>query len=282
MTLSREAGEQKLLCKQTDPGGACNMVQPCFTGGNVSASLDVTHNPPSLLFSPSQAGIITFRQTTIGIDIRMLLPTLLATTALALTANAFLVPLEIADKAKAATSAIANIIIPSTQIIKLDCSTCPLAESGAEEGLVHTWATSSPKTDLVMEFGTTADKKQITLNGIAFFPPTVSTMLHPLKAKQVLQPGEVVASDVKTYNGELGLSYSIEAQEQVVQEGATLVPITLMVLGLDGKMVNVDAITIPIIKTDNGDVSFTSLLPVSCLLFSPSRSLTLFSSPSLK
>ncbi|MCJ1473910.1 hypothetical protein MMC13_002566 [Lambiella insularis] len=184
----------------------------------------------------------------------MLLPTIFTTTALALTANAFLVPLEVADKAKAAASAVANTIIPSSQTINLDCSTCPLAEAGAEDGLVHTWATSSPKTNLVMEFGTTADKQQVTLNGAAFYPPSVSTMLHPLTVKQVLQAGEVVASDVKTYNGELGLSYSLEEQEHVVQEGASLVPVTLTILGLDGKMVNVDAVTIPIIKSDNGDV----------------------------
>ena len=184
----------------------------------------------------------------------MLLPTFLTTTALALTANAFLVPLEVADSAKAAASAIAAGVLPSSQTINLDCSSCPFALAGAENE-PHTWSTSPPKTDLVMKFDTTADKKQVTLNGVAFFPPTFITMQHMLAAHQVIQDGEVLAADVKPYSQELGLSYSIDASEDVVQDDVTLQPITFTILGLDGKVVNVDTISIPIIKAANGDVS---------------------------
>ncbi|MCJ1421180.1 hypothetical protein MMC32_007542 [Xylographa parallela] len=188
----------------------------------------------------------------------MLLPTFLTTTALALTANAFLVPLEVADSAKAAASAIAAGVLPSSQTINLDCSSCPFALAGAENE-PHTWSTSPPKTDLVMKFDTTADKKQVTLNGVAFFPPTFITMQHMLAAHQVIQDGEVLAADVKPYSQELGLSYSIDASEDVVQDDVTLQPITFTILGLDGKVVNVDTISIPIIKAANGDLSLAEI-----------------------
>ena len=192
----------------------------------------------------------------------MLFPTFLTTTALALTANAFLVPLEVADSAKAAASAIATSVLPLSQTINLDCSSCPFALAGAENE-PHTWSASPPKTDLIMKFDTSPDKKQVTLNGVAFFPPTLLTMQHMLAAHQVIQEGEVVAADVKPYSKELGLSYSIDASADIVQDDVTLQPITLTILGLDGKVVNVDTVSIPIIKSANGDVNtalFFSLL----------------------
>ncbi|MCJ1404848.1 hypothetical protein MMC11_008074 [Xylographa trunciseda] len=188
----------------------------------------------------------------------MLLPTFLASTALALTANAFLVPLEVADSAKAAASAIASGILPSSQTINLDCSSCPFAVAGADNE-PHTWSTSPPKTNLLMKFSTTSDKKQVTLNGVAFFPPTIITMQNMLVAHQVIQDGEVVAADVKPYNRELGLSYSIDASPDIIQDDVTLQPISLTILGLDGKVVNVDTISIPIIKAANGDLTLAEI-----------------------
>ncbi|MCJ1286877.1 hypothetical protein MMC26_006223 [Xylographa opegraphella] len=188
----------------------------------------------------------------------MLLPALFTTTALALTANAFLVPLEVADSAKAAASAIATGVLPSSQTINLDCSSCPFALAGAENE-PHTWSESPAKTDLVMQFDTTPDKKQVTLNGVAFFPPTLVTMQHMLAAHQVIQDGEVVPADVKPYSQELSLSYSMDASEEIVEDGSTLQPVTLTILGLDGKVVNVDAISIPIVKAANGDLSLAEI-----------------------
>ena len=184
----------------------------------------------------------------------MLFPTLLTSTALALTANAFLVPLEVADKAKAATSTIASDILPLSQTISLDCPGCPFAVEGAENE-VHLWAASLPKSELLLKFDTTSDKKQISLNGEAFFPITLTTMQHMLSANQVLKEGEVLEADVKPYHKPLTLSYSIDESADIVQDDITLQPITLTILGLDGKVVNVDTISIPIIKAANGDVS---------------------------
>lgn len=186
----------------------------------------------------------------------MLLPTFLTTTALALTANAFLIPLEVANDAQAAKAAetLAQNIVPTAQTINLDCSTCPFAEASSQGP--HVWAESGPKTDLEMTFTTSEARQQLSLNGVPFYPPTVGNLAHPLHAKQVVKAGEVVPNNVRPFNGDLGLSYSLEVQPEKVEAGITLTPIVLQVLGIDGKMVKVDSIVIPIIKTLSGDVNF--------------------------
>jgi len=206
----------------------------------------------------------------------MLLPTFLTTTALALTANAFLIPLEVANDAQAAKAAetLANNIIPTAQTINLDCSTCPFAEASAQGP--HAWAQAGPKTDLEMTFTTSDATQQISLNGVPFYPPTMNNLAHPLRAKQVVKSGEVIPNDVQPYNGDLGLSYSLEVQPEQVENGITLTPIVLQILGLDGKMVKVDSIVIPLIKTLSGNVS------PSCGLFCKYTSLTIFSPSSQK
>lgn len=185
----------------------------------------------------------------------MLLPTLLTTTALALTANAFLIPLEVANDAQAAKAAetLAQNIVPAAQTIDLDCSTCPFAEASTHGS--HVWAESGPKTDLEMTFSTSQETQQLSLNGNPFYPPSMSNLAHPLRAKQVLKAGEVVPNDVKPFYGDLALSYSLEVQPEQVENGITLTPVVLQVLGIDGKMVKVDSIVVPIIKTLSGDVS---------------------------
>ena len=185
----------------------------------------------------------------------MLLPTLLTTTALALTANAFLIPLEVANDAQAAKAAetLAHNIVPSSQTINLDCSTCPFAKASAQGP--HVWAQPGPKTDLEMTFTTSEVTQQISLNGVPFYPPSMNNIAHPLRAKQVVKAGEVVPNDVKPFNGDLGLSYSLEIQPEQVENGITLTPVVLQVLALDGKMVKVDSIVIPVIKTMSGNVS---------------------------
>ena len=189
----------------------------------------------------------------------MLLPTFITTSVLALTANAFLVPLEVADDAKAA-KALTNTIIPSSQTINLDCSACPFAQQ-ANQGS-HIWVENGPKTNLEMTFATSDDKQSLSLNGVSFYPANINNLAHVLKTKQVIQSGEVLAQDVKPFDGELGLSYSLEVQPEKVEDGVTLIPLSLQVLGLDGKMVNVDSIILPIIKTPNGDVSSAHFIPL--------------------
>ncbi|MCJ1247572.1 hypothetical protein MMC30_004786 [Trapelia coarctata] len=183
----------------------------------------------------------------------MLLPTFLTTTALALTANAFLIPLEVANDAQAAKAAetLANNIVPTAQTINLDCSTCPFAEGSAQGP--HGWAQPGPKTNLEMKFTTSEVTQQISLNGVPFYPPSMNNIAHPLRAKQFVKPGEVVPNDIKPYKGDLGLSYSLEIRPEQVENGITLTPVVLQVLGIDGKMVKVDSIVIPVIKTLSGN-----------------------------
>jgi len=187
----------------------------------------------------------------------MFLKTLFTTGALALTANAFLVPIEVAEAVQVA-KALANTIIPSEQTLNLDCSTCPLAVKDSRTGL-NTWLENAPKSDLKMTFSTSEDRRSLSLNGVNFFPATYNNLAHPLKTKQVIKAGEVVASDIQPFSGELGLSYSLEVKPEVEEAGLVLTPLFMQILGLDGKMVNVDTVIIPILRMSNGDLALAEI-----------------------
>jgi len=187
----------------------------------------------------------------------MLFKTLFTTGALALTANAFLVPIEVAEAVQIA-KALANTIIPSEQTVNVDCSTCPLAVKDSRTGL-NIWLENAPKSDLQLTFSTSEDRQSLSLNGVNFFPATYNNLAHPVKTKQVIKPGEVVTSNIQPFDGELGLSYSLEVKPDIVEEGLVLTPLYMQILGLDGKMINVDTIIIPILKMSNGDLALAEI-----------------------
>jgi len=187
----------------------------------------------------------------------MLFKTLFTTGALALTANAFLVPIEVAEAVQIA-KALANTIIPSEQSVNVDCSTCPLAVKDSRTGL-NIRLENAPKSDLQLTFSTSEDRQSLSLNGVNFFPATYNNLAHPVKTKQVIKPGEVVTSNIQPFDGELGLSYSLEVKPDIVEEGLVLTPLYMQILGLDGKMINVDTIIIPILKMSNGDLALAEI-----------------------
>ena len=188
----------------------------------------------------------------------MLFPTLSITTALALTANAFLVPLEMAEKATALTNA-ALLTHSRSQSLTLDCSTCPVAQKGSSKS-AHSWIENGPKTNLELNF--TTEGKQLKINGHAFYPPTIVSMLRPVTVRQVPQSAEDVSDEL--FIGPLAISTSLEVVEKQFQEPAskpvTLVELTIQVIGLDDKMINVDSIHVKALKQVDGQVRYPHLL----------------------
>ncbi|KAL9121773.1 MAG: hypothetical protein Q9187_001675 [Circinaria calcarea] len=182
----------------------------------------------------------------------MLIPTLLSSSVLALTVNAVLIPLEVADKAVAGkANDLTTLINPTSQSIKVDCSTCPYAIASTRNGQ-HEW-TSGVKSDLLMDF--TIEKNQLLLNGRPLFQPQMSRF-QPLKIKQVAKEGELEAHDKKwdAFKGDLGMSYSVElSQENGVNS------MEIQVLGLDGEMVNTDAVSVRYVKKADGDLLIQSI-----------------------
>lgn len=230
-----------------------------YKASHVSAYVNL-HSPPgplSLLSSSSNHVNLNHSTTILQYNtFTMLPPRLLSTSVLALTAHAFLVPLEVADKAVAAKVNDLNTLTnPTSQSIKLDCSTCPYAIASTRNGH-HEW-TSDVKSDLIMDF--TVEKNQVHLNGVPLLQPQMSTF-QPLKIKQVAKEGEIEAHDKKweAFNGDLGMSYSVAfSQENSVKS------MEVQVLGLDGEMIDTDAVSIKCFTKPDGEVSFQSnLIPV--------------------
>ena len=196
----------------------------------------------------------------------MLLPTLLSTTALALTASAFLVPLEVADKAiTAKVEALKTFIHPSSQSVKLDCSTCPYAINSTRN-LHHEW-TNGVKNDLIMDFS--IKNNQLNLNsvpilkadglGMTPLPPT-----QPMKVHQVAQKSEVDSHDKEwvPYDGELRMSFSVQITRSQAFESdpkAIFHSVEVQVLGLDAEVVNPDAVVVNLVKKSSGEVKSHAL-----------------------
>lgn len=185
----------------------------------------------------------------------MLLPSLLPVSALGVAAQAFLLP-EIANLPDTHNS---NNVVPAivdhnTQVINVDCSTCPYALNSDRDG-VHEW-TADVASDLEMKFET--DGKVLKLNGVPFYPNPNPNLPPLLSVSQKKKDGEI--STMEGYHGQLRMSYSVEFAAKKFEDH-TLVRLLLTVMGLDGQMVRVDDIEIKAIKSEDGTVSSQPLPP---------------------
>ena len=185
----------------------------------------------------------------------MLLPSLLSVSALGVAAQAFLLP-EIANLPDTHNS---NNVVPAivdhnTQVINVDCSTCPYALNSDRDG-VHEW-TADVASDLEMKFET--DGKVLKLNGVPFYPNPNPNLPPLLSVSQKKKDGEI--STMEGYHGQLRMSYSVEFAAKKFEDH-TLVRLLLTVMGLDGQMVRVDDIEIKAIKSEDGTVNSQPLPP---------------------
>lgn len=183
-----------------------------------------------------------------------MLPTFLSVGTLALTAHAFLLPLEVVQTAEVSESLAP--FVRQSQEIDLDCSTCPFAlESRTHDG-IHEW-THSQKSDLKLKFSTAGN--QVSLNGVPFYPAAATELPPALTVKQVAKKVEDGVANT-AYSGDLSLSYSLAISEikhfaNPDEEEADLVSVVISILGLDGEMVQVDDIQMRLLKEANSAVS---------------------------
>lgn len=177
---------------------------------------------------------------------------LLSLGAFALTANSFLVPLEVVEDTDISQNF--EALIPHSQKVQLDCSTCPFALKSDQNGH-HGW-TNDIKSDLEMEFSTEGGK--ISLNGKPFYPINFPYIPPALSVKQVRKADneDPSAETVEAYDGDLTMSYSLEVTEKhFSQENANGVVIVMTIMGLEGQMINVDNIEICVLKQNNSKVT---------------------------
>lgn len=212
----------------------------------------------------------------------MMLPTLLSAGALALTANAFLVPLEVTEGGRHLEFPGGDVLDvsdkvtqsykdfqathPELQTVRLDCSTCPFALDSDREGR-HEWATHV-SNELELKFS--SENGRVSLNGKPFYPLSDLQLPPILSAKQTQKEGDASAKKWEGYHGDLTLSYSLEIENKKhsTTDKANLLSIVFTIMGLDGEMVNVDDIEILVIETQN-EVNLVSLatskLHINCV-----------------
>ena len=184
----------------------------------------------------------------------MRLATLLSSAALALTASAFLVPLEVTGKADVT----AGSLLPGAkqQTINLDCPDCPIALQGATAEFAG-WnvvedGNAQPSSSLELTF--TAERDQVKLNDVRIFPPPLPRGL-PIRAKQVTSE-----KNLKVFEAGVPLSTSIEIRmgEPIVganDEGVLKIhSVSVEIVGLAERVVRADTLRLLIAEGDDGEV----------------------------
>lgn len=181
----------------------------------------------------------------------MLVPALLS-AGFVLTANAFLLPPEVATTPNNAPKKHLISNLPQSRTITLDCSECPFALASQRNGR-HEW-THSVKSDVELTF--TTDNDKLKLNGVPVYPvlppPSVPA---PVLVKQIKKSEDDEAMSHQGYEGDLTLSYSIEVHNMKsssgAQQGITATEITFSILGLDNEVAHVDDIKIKTLSLPN-------------------------------
>ena len=182
----------------------------------------------------------------------MLLPTFLSTFALALTANAFLVPLEVADNALAG-----DVVTTNSLGLKyaLACESCPVA-LGSKNSQPESWA-HGIKNSLQLDFN--INGKQLSLNGLPFFPLSREAMMrNVLSAKQSLNSGSNMVDGQDLFDRNLPLSTSVDIQSTEAMSSSEgnfkIHKLALEVIGIMGKVVRVPTVHVNVIELANGQV----------------------------
>ena len=189
----------------------------------------------------------------------MLLPSYLSVGALALTANAFLIPGDLEDFSVKGFAHPAVSQLQASKTVTIDCSTCPYALK-TERDDSHEW-TNDVASDLEMTIN--SDGNSLLFDGISFYPIQAPGLPPPLQISQKKKEGE--KSTMEGFQGGLRLSYSLESEEKKADDGNSLVSLSMTIMALDGQMVKVDDVEIKAIKDAEGKVClyphFSSLAP---------------------
>ena len=180
----------------------------------------------------------------------MLLRHFLAVSASSLAAQAFLIPIEVANSAIESSSdnLQANIISPSNRVIKLDCPNCAFADRKDKDGPI-TWKTGV-KNSLILNF--TADNEQLLLNESPLYPVPGS-----LFAPQVHTEESLVALKTNGYPLPLLLSYALEAGPETpfVGKEGQLYSIQIDITAIDTQLVDIGGVQLKALKDAEGKVS---------------------------
>ena len=180
--------------------------------------------------------------------------TLFPSAALALTANAFLVPLEVSKHVEINEDS----LLPGAheQTVKLDCPACPIALE-SDGPVPQEWKTaavgqSQPSSKLELTFA--AGHDGVTLNGVPIYPPNLRSGAI-VRAKQTTSE-----ESIRPYGSGVPLSTSVEVRpvEAIVgSDGVMKVhPVSIDILGLADHVVRTDTVRVLVVEGKHGEVCF--------------------------
>lgn len=172
-----------------------------------------------------------------------MLPSYAALGALAVTANAFLVPLNSDDLP------VNDLTLnPGPEVVSLDCSTCPYALKGESNGQ-REWS-NDVANDLEVKFQVIDNA--VSFNGVALYPVASPALPPVLTVSQKVKAG--VETSVEGLGQDLRLSYSVEMAEKPFEDGNSLISITVSPMALEDQMIRVNDVEIKAIKDSAGTV----------------------------
>ena len=196
----------------------------------------------------------------------MLLRSFLASSALALTAKAFLIPIEVANEVIKAKNSVNEPPI----LVKVDCPGCPFAVA-SEDINGPVWVDGIPN---VLEMAFSTENNQLLMNKVPMLGPDMGNVIQPLRVHQLSLLPEMNQSP---FEGELGLSYSLELKGQEAPKNDAGIlgyhNVNMQILGLADQMVNPNTVEISLMKKADGEVCFT------CHGFFPQPKLLPFNHP---
>ncbi len=179
----------------------------------------------------------------------MLFRQTLAVTACSLAAQAFLIPLEVANSAiDTSNDSPISILSPSNRVIKLDCPGCAFAQSNEEDGS-YAWLTNV-ENSLLLNF--TADNERLSLNGGPLYP-----LPGLLLAPQVRSERSLVDLKTEGHSVPLQLSYLFEGgpRTPAVDEEGQLHSVQLKITAINAQVINVATVHVQALKDSSGKVS---------------------------
>ena len=179
---------------------------------------------------------------------------LLATSAMALTARAFLLPPNADVEIAADGHATAAILTRPQQTLALDCADCRAAV-GRDAVVDYRPATTEAGVRMQLEMAFAVRDGALTLNGQPVYPPARPNGLPVLyTAKQIISG----PADGDFYAGRLPLSLSIDIKPTEVVQGTDGVlkmhPISIEALGLGNFPVHVPTIQVKLAEVNDGQV----------------------------
>lgn len=186
----------------------------------------------------------------------MMFRPLLAATACAVSAQAFLVPLEVANSAiESSDNLHSNIISPSNRVFKLDCPGCAFADH-REDGR-YTWVTGVPNA-LVLNF--TADDTQLSLNGRPFYPNADGWFAPQVRAEESL-----VDLREAGYPAPLPLSGLLTAAPETPfrENEGQVFGIDYQITAINDQEIKVDTVRIKVLRDSNDKVGYYSHEPTA-------------------